>query len=406
LTTAELGTVRNGNPTGGSFTYTLPSAITVTNGKGVTIRHVGTANQINIAAVLAQTIDGLTTYVLRGQYESVELVSDGANWHIKNDANRSVYGGSLHPQGYLTLTSATPIITGDVASATAVYYTPFVGNLVPVYDGTRWAMKEFDELTLTLASQHALNTIYDVFVWLESGVLTIGTGPAWSVSTAGAGARGTGAGTTQLTRTKGMRLNTVAMTTRNGASTYTVAASRATYLGSIFIDGTAGQVTCHTSYGQSRKWGVWNAYNQAPIVLKAGDSTASWSYASTIRASDGTASNSLTIFSGLQEASFDLRFMQHRLLNTNGTSTTVTSIIGIGVDATATMSGFKGFAQCISGTASFQVDHTNAASHNLAPILGRSVITAIEDGTGSSGSGTVTYYGGEDDMQLTARWMG
>src|SRR5205807_8668414 len=77
---------------------------------------------------------------------------------------------------------------------------------------------------------------------------------------------------------------------------------QATYLGSIFIDSAAGQVTCHVSYGQSRKWGVWNAYNREPISMKAGDGTASWNYnTSTIRAANGNSANSLTIFCGLPE---------------------------------------------------------------------------------------------------------
>jgi hypothetical protein len=49
------------------------------------------------------------------------------------------------PQGYLTPTSATPIIAGD--STAAIYYTPFVGNQVPIYNGSRFVATEFSELT-------------------------------------------------------------------------------------------------------------------------------------------------------------------------------------------------------------------------------------------------------------------
>jgi hypothetical protein len=102
------------------------------------------------------------------------------------------------PQGYLTLTSGTAIITGDVLAATSVYYTPYIGNQIPIYDGTQFNLSSFSELTLTLNSNHTASNIYDVFVWLESGVVTMGTGPAWNTATAGAGARGSGAGTTEL----------------------------------------------------------------------------------------------------------------------------------------------------------------------------------------------------------------
>jgi hypothetical protein len=407
LTTAELGTVRNGNPTGGSFTYTLPSAITVTNGKGFAIRHVGTANQINIAGVLAQTIDGLTTYALKGQYESVELVSDGANWHIKADANRPIIGGTVTPEGYLTLTSATPIIASDVTAATAVYYTPFVGNLVPLYDGTRFVNHEFAELTLTLASQHVASTLYDVFAWLEAGVVTIGTGPAWATSTAGAGARGTGAGTTQLTRTKGLLLNTVAMTARNSSSTYSVAALRATYLGSIFIDGTNGQITCHVAYGQSRKWGVWNAYNQRDVSLKAGDATASWVYSSSnvsTRPANNAAANSLTVFCGLSEAAVNLSLL-HRCQANGGSAISTTMQVGIGVDSTSSASGHVGDVTAGAASGAYSIRATTQAEHRLSSLLGISVITALET-VSVSGAGTATFTGTEASMLLRGTWRG
>jgi hypothetical protein len=107
LTTSDLGGVRNGNPTGGAFTYTLPSAITATNGKGYTIRHVGTANYIILATVLSQTIDGQLTYELHRKYDAVTLVSDGANWHILNDAGRQMADG----QCILTLSGASLLLS-------------------------------------------------------------------------------------------------------------------------------------------------------------------------------------------------------------------------------------------------------------------------------------------------------
>jgi len=102
------------------------------------------------------------------------------------------------PQGRLTPTTAVPVITSGVTSGTAVYYTPYVGNVIPIYNGTTFATKTFAELTLTLNTNHLADTAYDVFIWLESGVVTIGTGPAWNNSTGGSSARGSGASTTEL----------------------------------------------------------------------------------------------------------------------------------------------------------------------------------------------------------------
>jgi hypothetical protein len=120
----------------------------------------------------------------------------------------------------LTPTSGSPVITGDASASTAVYYEPFVGNLVPIYNGSTMTPTEFAALTLTLASQHVASSIYDVFVFSNSGAVTLVTGPAWSNVTAGSCARGTGASTTELTRIKGLYVNAVSMTARNGSTTY------------------------------------------------------------------------------------------------------------------------------------------------------------------------------------------
>jgi hypothetical protein len=192
------------------------------------------------------------------------------------------------PQGRLSLTPSTPVLVSDTTN-NGVYYTPYVGNLIPVYNGSTMIPTTFSELFLTPVASHAANTIYDVFVFSNSGVLTLVTGPAWNTSTAGAGARGTGAGTTQLTRVQGLWTNAVSMSARNGSTTYTVGANLGTYVGSIFIDSGGTSTTRHIGYGQSRKWGLWNAYNRVPIFIQAGDSTASWNYTTnTIRASNGS----------------------------------------------------------------------------------------------------------------------
>jgi hypothetical protein len=316
------------------------------------------------------------------------------------------------PQGRLTLTSATPVLASGVSAATAVYYTPYVGNLVPIYNGSSMVPAEFSELTLSLVASHALSTIYDVFVFSNSGVLTLVTGPAWSVSTAGSGARGTGAGTTQLTRVKGLWTNAVSMTARNGSTTYTVAANLATYVGSIFVDGTAGQVTCHASYGQSRKFGVWNAYNRKPIILQAGDSTSSWSYSSvTVRPSNNSTANSLTVFSGLPEEPFSVTYKQYAQ---GGSSTVGSQVItrwqsGIGWNSTSAMTAFAPVAgfRIDGGSIDFTLDAGSETKYVNTPTIGINVVTALESRISLTGTGAdITWFGSSGYMNLAAEWWG
>jgi hypothetical protein len=308
------------------------------------------------------------------------------------------------PQGRLTLVSSTPVIVSDQSAANAVYYTPFIGNLIPIYNGTSMTSSEFSELTLSLVSSHAANSIYDIFVWNNAGVIGIATGPAWSTATAGSGARGTGAGTTQLTRVKGLWVNAVSMTARNGSNTYTIGANLGTYVGSIFMDGSNGQVTCHVSYGQSRKFGVWNAYNRVPVFLKAGDSTASWisNNASSIHAANTSTSNSLTVFSGLPEEIVEFRYSSRASATLNTNNEMVTTA-GIGFNSTSAYSGkianYSHTVQTVNNAVGCDAS-LNAACYLSLPWIGTNVVTALENSNGSDVN--VSFYGTESHMLLSA----
>lgn len=306
------------------------------------------------------------------------------------------------PQGYLTLTSGVPIIPGDVAAATTVYYTPYTGVLVPIYNGTSFVPTSIvTERQLTLTSSHAANNIYDFFIFSLNGVATLGTGPSWSAGTggsitAGSCARGTGAGGAALSRLTGVLTNAVSMTIRygDGTTTTTVNANEATYVGSMFVDGTNGQVSCYRSYGQSRKWGIWNAYNRAPVYLKAGDATASWTYATaTFRPSNNSTANSLTIFSGLAEDTYSIQFDEKCDSNPSSTS----MLNGIGYNSTSVPSGYVGELFTYAATQTSM----GSAKYLAAPALGINVITALEKGQAGS---TENWYGTEANMVLSAAW--
>lgn len=303
------------------------------------------------------------------------------------------------PQGRLTMTSATPVLASGVTAGTSLYYTPYTGAQVPIYDGVIFNIEAFAELTLSLHANHTANSIYDVFVWDEGGTLTIGTGPGWNTVTAGAGARGTGAGTTELTRVSGILLNANSMTTRNGSTTYTVAAQRATYLGSIAMDGTNGQLTCHTAYGQSRKFGVWNAFNRRPIIIQIGDAGGDWTYSSaTVRQSNGAAGNTGQVLCGLAEEFAKARFSQNVSSNTNGEA----ARIGIGLNVTNAYTAMVGKKYMPSGATSGL--QTVNVDYILTPTIGINNLNCLESYT--AGSGTANFGSGADDMLMTIEWWG
>jgi len=63
----------------GTTAITLPTAVGNTN--YYTIKRVGT-NTVTINTTSSQTIDGSQPITLNVQYQSVTLISDGANWNI------------------------------------------------------------------------------------------------------------------------------------------------------------------------------------------------------------------------------------------------------------------------------------------------------------------------------------
>jgi hypothetical protein len=406
VATAISYTVTNSNQgklikaTVSGITITTPSATDVASPFRFYVLNLSSGD-ITLDGSGSQTVDGAASITIPSG-SGAQVETDGTNWFTDG---QSFAKTQVTPQGYLTLVTATPIIVSDQTAKTSVFYTPRTGNLLPIPDGTKFNVKEFDELTLSLVSNHVASGIYDVFAALDpadNSTIIIGTGPVWTTVTAGSGARGTGAGTTELFRLKGLFVNTVAITLRNGATTYSIPLKCAVYLGSIFIDGSAGQVSCHVSFGQSRKWGVWNAFNRRPIELICGDATASWAYnTATIRQSRADATNTLATLCGLPEEHIFCNFTEKFGATATG-SAALTPDIGIGVNSTTVMSGLRGGFQENGGATNILVQTSPTAAYTILPGIGVNNVNSLELG---DTDGT-TFFGSESYMRLAARWMG
>lgn len=300
----------------------------------------------------------------------------------------------LTPQGYLTISADNnnPIVVSDT-TGTAVKYVPFVGNWMVFSTGTVLFPYSFSAMTLTLTNAQAASVIYDVYAFYNSGSPMIGTGPAWSVSTAGSGSRGAAAA---ITRLAGVWVNDAAITLTNNGAPTACSSGQGIYLGSLLIDSAAGNVSCLPSVGQSRKWGVWNAYNREPIPLRATDTTATWtSTSASWRASNGNSNNVIQTFSGLPEESVGCLFVQTK----TDTTTTNDGRIGIGVNVTTSPSGKVGRGAVNTGTIQY-FDLT--ATHTLLPTIGLNNIQCIEFGGASAGN----FLGTETSMVMTVSWRG
>lgn len=317
------------------------------------------------------------------------------------------------PQGRLTLASNTPVLTGDAVSSTSLFWTPYEGLWTPIHNGTTLVPQQLSgQLTLALTSSLSANNIYDVFLAYNSGAPVIGFGSSWSASggsiTAGSCARGTGAGSTALARFLGLWTNANSMSltynTGGGNVTITVPANQGFYLGSIFIDSTAGQLTDHLSWGQNRKKGVWNCFNRVPLVLQGGDNTSSWAYVTaTIRPANNAAANVLTSFTGLAEEEIAALYQDY--LSMSGTTTTCGGQVGVGWNNAAAFSGTQGNAGFSTSGPTINAAATPAGYYTAPPSLGINNIYALETVNAGASNG-FNGHGTQGNMLLQATWRG
>lgn len=301
------------------------------------------------------------------------------------------------PQGRLTPTTGTPVISAGVTAGTSVFYTPYIGNQIPIHNGSVFVNTTFSELTLSLVASHTANNLYDCFVFNNSGVITLVTGPAWTTATFGSGARGTGAGTTQLTRLNGVLVNTVAMTGRNGATTYSIAANRATYVGTILVDGTNGQVSCLLATGQSRRWGIWNYYNRREFTARCIDPTASWTYTVTgFRVARADATNNIVLVHGFIEDMIEATYYVAAHSSAGG----IVATVNIGVNSTSVASGIPDSTDINAGYST--ADCLLISNYVAQPNLGGIQFYPLESGTNA---GTVTFTASSNQMMLSVRFF-
>ena len=291
------------------------------------------------------TINGISTLSVNPG-SSVRIVSDGTTYRALGGNSGS---NISEPQGRLTLTASTAIMTSTVSGATTVYYTNAVGRYVPINDGTRPIMMdiggELSQLTTDTTKSPAActtNSNYDVFVWKDGSTFRATRGPAWSTSTS----RGTGAGTTELSAVAGLIVNANAITNGPGAFL-------GTYVGTIRTNGSSQvdyKLGSSAAGGGPIFLGVYNAYNQTIIRTSGYDSTASWTYAGgAVRNSNNSASNRISFVKGLGGSAPQVEFAQRIQSPAGGFAYIFLYLDGAATPAatSGTLDGVDGFARCL-----------------------------------------------------------
>lgn len=246
------------------------------------------------------------------------------------------------PSGRLTLTSGQAVQCANAIAAPTVYYTPYTGNAVPIWDGTNFVSRVFAELSLALDSNaahpgyHAAGAVMDLIVFDDAGTLRLGTGPAWS----GPNLIGTGAGSAQRSKVGAIWTNAVAASLRfgiNSGDMRTVAAGAGTIVGSISF--SANGQTEYTisptavSGGTANKLLLSNIYHREPVLARNKDvGTINFNVAAGFTGGFIGAGMQIKMLCSLPENPLEAEFAANVSV---GGSAGPTPFIGIGLDSTS-----------------------------------------------------------------------
>jgi hypothetical protein len=152
--------------------------------------------------------------------------------------------------GRLTTESGVPVSATDRTAQSTLYFTPYSGNHVSLYNGSAWADYTFSERSLALSGLTSGKN-YDVFLYDNAGTLTLELSAAWS----------------------GDNTPTDVIVALNGVSVKSAANTRR-WIGTIRTTGTT------TTEDSATKRFVWNARNQVARQLARYEIATTHSYAS------------------------------------------------------------------------------------------------------------------------------
>jgi hypothetical protein len=156
-------------------------------------------------------------------------------------SSSSVSGAPLVPGGRLSLSSLAAVTTADVTAATTIYYLPYQGELVPIYNGSAWQELDVGGSGKSLSldpTKEVSNSVYDVYVLNNSGapVLCAMNWGGTSLRSTTSGGTG-GAADASVTQLNGIWVNNAAIASGNcynGTTSYSVSQNQGTLLGSFY----------------------------------------------------------------------------------------------------------------------------------------------------------------------------
>ena len=353
LTPAAAGQLLKSGGTGAVAAWTDdPSVATLTLSTPLAVASGGTGlDSLTSASVIVGAGTSDVTFVAPGTSGNV-LTSNGSIW--SSSAVAAVVTDLGICEGRLTLTSGTPVTTADVTGATSVFFAPYAGNRIALYDGSSdWNVRTFTEITIAVGTIDA-GKPYDLFAYDNSGTVTFDAPLAWTNDTSRA----------------------TALTTQNGVLVKTGATTRR-YIGTLY---TTATTTTEDSYA---KRFLWNYYNRVTRPMRVLEATSSWVYTTaTLRQARGSAANQLDFVCGMNETPVSAMIAATYA----NTSAGVNVLVSLGLDSTSATATGVVFNAAAGAAGS---PHVPVASLVTFPGVGRHYVVWLEY---STATGTTTWY--------------
>jgi hypothetical protein len=288
--------------------------------------------------------------------------------------------------GRLTLQSGVPVMTSSSTLAQTLYYAPYSGSSVPIYNGAVVQAYPFTsgatdavglQLSLSDSPNWAANTVFDVFVALNAGSPALCTGPSWTNATTRATAG-------SIARYNGIWVNSsaTALACRTSSTVINVPQYQATYVGTIMTDAAQAGAVDYTfggaaSGGSPAVFGVWNYYNRVDVASAVTDNGASYTYTGSFlgwRSARGSQGNRISFVVGLNEDALSVSY----ITRVGPVVATSYGLIGIGLDSTSSV---VSNADLVPGTTTGSSSNIDVYFSNVSS-PGQHYLQALESGDG------------------------
>lgn len=338
-------------PTGGAFNATVwPSGVQPTSTNAEIVRVTAIATD---TFTITRAQENSSAVAIAVGYQIAATVTAKA----ATDLEASVALGAAC-QFRLTLTSGTPVTTGDVTAATTIYFTPYGGNAIDLANSAG-LLARYTSAEMSIAVPATTSQMYDIFCFNSSGTATLEL-LAWTNDT-------TRATAVINTAVKGIY-------TKSGDPTRR-------YVGSFRTTGVSGQ----TEDSVSNRF-LWNAYNQKRRPMSKADATASWTYvtSATIRQVRAQTSNQVAFVVGLAESPLVATYFD--LAQTDNASLHAIRI-GLGLDSTTAFTATQSGNTVVTTSA---LQNGTVAQLLAYPAVGYHFLAMLEQGDVAV---TTTFYG-------------